>query len=769
MKNKYFLKRISKRDLYDLLRLRYPISALGTQSSNIVIFKETIYLLENYDHLLLMLRKDLEPTNIKYHSYTYEQRLELINFIDGLRYPHQILFDSDSLVLLVFSKITQYLGLNSSMTLNPIGVVRELNRYLAQGPLSLCTDRFVSSSTHLGDHEIDTFFALLEKLKPQVQVDTFVQEQFILTQDEEEYEQTFFQVLNEHKQVYVLCLDITIGCNNSKIHNDYRKLYADYENTMNKITQQLTHFGSVIHYLLKLEPSQEFGFNLHFVLLLKEDRYFAEDTYIAKLKNEIDSGFSSLDRLSDRISIRNWNDVIRNSGHKKAVGLIKKNDLMAINESWYWVFSTFFSINQIIKFNFGFDNDVLRWGEPAPIMEQPLVQLDDLRISSKFKFSDLGGQNTKIFDNRKHLSLPSQNYLKIAELIYSESPYLLPDRDDGSWLKSISSWIEIFCETLKTVKPELFIIPKNCSLHDSTSENFLKMLTRLGRMWLVLFQQLNMKSDFLTILSQSMFQSINLCICIKYLRDNFKMLLDLHSQEVTETIIINFNNIFIPLRSTLITNIVAHPMAVLDKRLSKVQKYARYLLSRDLYVLRLKLKFNHSLGKKQQTAFLTELLRVGQSAKPLCWLRGYLQRWDEDGVYDNGTRQMYADLTLFFEDQPKLQDVNILQELEQYLTKFILRYNEKIKLKGSTATVQCSMLSCNVFSPKVELDQKVLKIETINTEIRKSLMKLYLPYFCFLDLFIKLNGIESIKIKRFSKGQEPKSKTSSFKVQDIEE
>ena len=209
---------------------------------------------------------------------------------------------------------------------------------------------------------------------------------------------------------------------------------------------------------------------------------------------------------------------------------------------------------------------------------------------------------------------------------------------------------------------------------------------------------------------------------------------------------------------------------VLEDRLGDLTEYTRYLLAKDVYVLRIRIEFvaqNRSLNQAVQSPILTELLRVGQSAQPLCWLRGYLLRWDQYYCSQRLSRQTYADLTLFFEYQPKLQDVNLTEMLKLYLTKFITRYNEKKKLSNTANEVNCSMRSCNVFSPKAELRHDVLKIETIDKDLRKSFMKFYLPYFCFLDLFILWVEMENgKKIKRYTSGQKPKSKKISTKKGD---
>jgi hypothetical protein len=100
--------------------------------------------------------------------------------------------------------------------------------------------------------------------------------------------------------------------------------------------------------------------------------------------------------------------------------------------------------------------------------------------------------------------------------------------------------------------------------------------------------------------------------------------------------------------------------------------------------------------------------------------------------------------------------------LKQYFAKFIIRYSEKKKLSNSANEIHYSMRSCNFFTPKAELRHEVLKIETIDKDLRKSFMKYYLPYFCFLDFFIRWVEMGNAKkIKRYTRGQESKPKKNS--------
>ena len=771
MKKYHFLKRITKSDLYKVLRYKYPLSfqriAKRNQQHGVVIFRETIDLLENYDQLLLIIKNDQEPTYDQLSFMTDLQRLMLSNWIQSLRYSRDVLTERDHLDFFIFRKISQYLDLSHALDSSRRSIIRDLNMHLGQGAMKLCIDSHPLVASEFKDYELDIFFDFLERLKQKVSMDSSIDEQFDLDFYEEQYEQKFKKTLDEHEQIYVFCFDVTVYRGQSQDENDYLKLYLDYKDKIGKIVERISGLSTLIHCLVKLEPSQEFGLNLHFVLILKETKYFAENTFILKFKKELADIFSI---LSDKYTVRNWNDVVRKHFNKRAVGLIRKSDVAAVNESWYWIFSFFFAVEQVLKFNLGFNTHQIKDGCLAQQSSfLPLSKNLESLSKGYCTLNDLSEQDTKIFAHRKHLAKPVQQYLGYADLTYSEYPYL-PVNEGGHLTKGhLLVRIEVFCETIKAVKPELFIIPNKALLGIFSPEEYLKMHTRLGRMWLNIFKSLIDESTFIPYWSETKFCSQNVQSFFDFWDENRDELQQLHAQKLNESIIFQLNE-----KLSLLKGELVYPkkstLGVLEDRLGDLTEYTRYLLAKDVYVLRIRIEFvaqNRSLNQAVQSPILTELLRVGQSAQPLCWLRGYLLRWDQYYCSQRLSRQTYADLTLFFEYQPKLQDVNLTEMLKLYLTKFITRYNEKKKLSNTANEVNCSMRSCNVFSPKAELRHDVLKIETIDKDLRKSFMKFYLPYFCFLDLFILWVETENgKKIKRYTSGQKPKSKKISTKKGD---
>ena len=110
MEKYHFLKRITKSDLYKMLHYKYPLSfqrvSKRNQQHGVVIFRETINLLENYDQLLLMLKNDQEPILEELPYLTNEQRVELNKGINSLRYSRNVLTEKDHLDFFVFRKIS---------------------------------------------------------------------------------------------------------------------------------------------------------------------------------------------------------------------------------------------------------------------------------------------------------------------------------------------------------------------------------------------------------------------------------------------------------------------------------------------------------------------------------------------------------------------------------------------------------------------------------------------------------------------------------------
>jgi hypothetical protein len=184
----------------------------------------------------------------------------------------------------------------------------------------------------------------------------------------------------------------------------------------------------------------------------------------------------------------------------------------------------------------------------------------------------------------------------------------------------------------------------------------------------------------------------------------------------------------------------------------------------------LHLKFGRLHGgnfsKKEQSAILTEFLRVGRSTQPLRWLRGYILRWDEKGFVVGQDKTLYADLTLIFNYDSELQSIDIYQSLDSFLKRFIDQRNENYRNSedlshgGSLAFIKAEftyLLDPQViWDGVIELSSKSLKIETIDKVTRGAFKDKYLPYICYKSLFSPIQGWVP-KEKRLTLGHKPKA------------
>ena len=766
MENNLHLKRITKNEIFDVLRLRYPLSYETLKSRghqhNVVIFKETIDLLEKYENLLLTVKNNQEPTM----TFNENQYKMVTDWIAHLRYSKNILPYSKYLDFHSLKKTTQHLNLVEYNHFSAEGVVEAFNRYLSNPPLSLCYDDSQFGIFSSTVQETDSFFLFLEQVKRGVMGDVTITDHFKISVKESSYEIAFNQALENHKQVYVLCLDVTVRRLQALENDDYGKLYSDYFDKIQQILQRLNKVSNIISFMYRIEPSQEFGLNLHCIFVLNEDKHFAEDTFIAKFENELNTIFSP---FTDIFSVRNWNHVVRQKFHKKAVGLIKRGDIVARNECWHWVFSQFFCISDVLRFNFNGAQTgiVTSFSEPQnPTKHTTTVSWKPLNLLEIYK------HDTKIFAQRKHLAKPVQDYLHIADLIGAVYLNLAPTNGGNIHVGLMYGWIEVFCETLKTTSTEHFILPSDKLHFGSEPSYYFKIQTRIGRMWGTIYHHFSEQHELLERFDSQVYKSKNLSLFIDFIKNNWIKIKLLYAQPASFQAIEELNNLFTPLKTNLAEHNLTPEMRRIETRIKKCQEYVRAPFKVDVQVLRLQLYFeepNRQLGQNQQSKILTKFLRVGRAAKPLCWLSGYILRWDQTMKREDTSQQkIYADLTLIFQYQSKLQDIDMKQELEKYLTKFVNGYKEKKDPVGTINAIQHKITFCDILPAKAELNHQVLKIETHNKALRNSFFKNYLPYICGLDLFVPFDVQPSNtkRIKRFTKGKETTTKPKLAKPKD---
>ena len=343
--------------------------------------------------------------------------------------------------------------------------------------------------------------------------------------------------------------------------------------------------------------------------------------------------------------------------------------------------------------------------------------------------------------------------------------------------------MELFCETLKTVPAKLFntVITPATSDKNRSPKFYNDSLTRLGRIWFGLFKHLKSVNYPFAQIEMLGFESQNVIDFSRFFFDRKQELLNLNDQPISSETIQKYEEILRSFKASLNVSIYNKQLKELDKSFEKLSKYGDYLLEQDVLVHRLHLKFDRMHGgnfsKKEQSAILTEFLRVGRSTQPLRWLRGYILRWDEKGFEVGQDKTLYADLTLIFNYDSELQSIDIYQSLDSFLKRFIDQRNEKyrnsenLSHSGSLAFIKAEFAYLlehhAILDGVIELSSRPLKIETTDKVTREAFKDKYLPYICYKSLFHPIQGWVP-KEKRLTPGQKPKSKHVLVKKNDDE-
>mgnify|MGYP006995062486 CR=1 FL=1 len=182
--------------------------------------------------------------------------------------------------------------------------------------------------------------------------------------------------------------------------------------------------------------------------------------------------------------------------------------------------------------------------------------------------NDLSEQDTRIFAHRKHLAKPAQQYLSYADLTYSEYSYLPVNEGGHLTIGYLLGRIEVFCETLKAVKPELFIIPNKVLFGFFSPEEYSKMHTRLGRMWLSIFKTLLNEPDLFQYVLKAQFRSQNVLSFLSFLQANWSKLKELQSPPLNDVIIVQLNE-----KMSILKNELSHHDFIKGGFKRQVQQY----------------------------------------------------------------------------------------------------------------------------------------------------------------------------------------------------
>ncbi|RSZ25155.1 hypothetical protein [Acinetobacter bereziniae] len=771
------LSKISKEEMYDLLRARYRKTYDEAKQEgvdqNILIFRESIDVIQLYDWWLLNIKNDEVMSKRRFEKMDFSRKEQFLKNVGSLQYASGLLPEWHGLEIPAFRKFVQYLmepEVQGGWG-NQTNIVRWFNQFFQQNKFCMNSPQDFSSIS--GEQLAQVYFEISEYLKPKIKTDETVKETFALSDEEESYFQYFKDTLDRNRQVYVMCLDIKLYASSHDCSDTYMGLFKVLKNKIDAVHQLIAQTGNLQSYLLKLEPMQEAGLNLHCILMFNcKHSNFSEDGIIAQLDKKMkqEAGLSA-----ESYTLRNWNKHLR-TYHQNAVGLIKKGkgNEHSLYYCWYWVYSYFFSVDQVISLNIdGYDANgyFLKAHSNKSLMPQgALLQKDIIKQITFDELSALSKRN-KSYDCQ-HLPQIAQNYLDKVALMDLPCVLIPVSHKDKIPRNSLLYLIELFCETLKTVPSKLFniVITPATSNKNRSPKFYSDSLTRLGHIWFGLFKHLKGVDYPFTQIEMLGFESQNVIDFRSFFSSKAGELLDLCNHTISPETIQKYEELLRRFKVSLNVNTYNKQLKELDKSFEKLSKYADYLLENDILVHRLHLKFGRMHGgnfsKKEQSAILTEFLRVGRSTQPLRWLRGYILRWDEKGFEVGQDKMLYADLTLIFNYDSELQSIDIYQSLDSFLKRFIDQRNEKyrnsegLSHSGSLAFIKAEftyLLDPQViWDGVIELSSKPLKIETIDKVTRGAFKEKYLPYICYKSLFSPIQGWV-LKEKRLTLGHKPKA------------
>lgn len=781
------LPKILKEEMYNLLKMRYratydEIKQEG-RGQNFLIFRESIDVIQLYDRWLENIKNDNEWGKKAFEKMDFNSRENFLKVVGSLQYASGLLPEWHGLEIPAFRKFVQYLGesevqgkldqkTNVVMRFNEIF---QLNKF--------CLNNSLDFSSIPREDLAQAYFSISEYLKPKIRTDDTVKETFALSDEEENYFQYFNDTLDRYGQVFIMCLDIKLYAPSNDCSDSYTSLFKALNDKINAVYQLIDQIENLQSYLLKLEPMQEAGLNLHCILMFNcRHANFSEDGIMSQLDKKMKS---QVGLSAGSYSLTNWNNYLSKYRAHNAVGLIKKNNIPSRFNCWYWVYSYFFSVNQVIGLNIeGLDNNdyVFKKCSISDLIPDGKSQQKDATKQITFYELLAHSKHNKIYDYQ-HLPQIAQNYLDKVALM-DLPPFLFSaSHKEKSPRSSLLYLIELFCETLKTVPAKLFniVITSVTSNKNRSPKFYSDSLTRLGRIWCGLFKHLNSVNFPFVQIEMLGLKSKNLIDFRNFISSKEGELLSLNDQPISPETTQKYEEILKSFKASLNVNTYNKQLKELDKSFDKLSEYADYLLEKDVIVHRLYLKFGCLLGgkfsKKEQSAILTEFLRVGRSTEPLRWLRGYILRWDEK-VFEFGQDiELYADLTVIFNYDSKLQSVDIYQCLDSFLKKFIDQRNEKyrnsedLSHSGSLAFIKAEFTYLlehyDILDGVIELSSRPLKIETTDKATRGAFKEKYLPYICYKSLFYPIQGWVP-KEKRLTPGQKPKAKHVLVKKNDDE-
>lgn len=780
--------------MYELLRNRFYVRSadlqMGGWRKEIFFFQETFSVIQNYDVWLSILPYANVIKTDKYSKLKVLEKKDVEKAASFLYCRSEWLPEFLGLEIPIFRMFLDLLKLaendvNFETQRNLLSLFRDISR----------KKKLIDISDLYSEESIDSYIDIHKKIQPLVIESSPVSEGFQYSNEEKSFFGYYNKALDVLGKVFILCLDIQLDTMDPSHRYDYEKMINQFAGEIKKIYELICDTEDLLRCVSRVEPMQKLGLNLHCVLMFDGRMPISEEGIISQLEIDIKQSV-----LLSKFKVINWNSVLRRFASDQAVGVIKKKNKKSRYDCWYWVYSYIFSVDQVIGFKV--ENSIANLNitngtaSSRVFFSEPQTEMDSSKLSPSML--EVAGliKADKAF-SRSHLPPVSKQYLDIVDLKYLLYMRLnLPTLEVVSYLSksSVESRIvevEVFCETLKMDSPELFYSSLVFG-EDVSASLYFKSLSRLGRMWFSFFSPLTVRKDPLFAVDQWL-KSDNCQKFTAFFKKYQEELEHLANQPITIDTIRRTEKILAELKTSLDVEAHIKNFKKMQSKFEEHCEYFDYLLAKDVLVTRMHLCFTSPeriLDKQEQAKILTEFLRVGRSAKPLRWLRGYILRWDEK--YD---KSLYADLTLFFEYGEKLQNQNIHGDVKSYLDSFVAKCNNELQSKkpvqpnevetektiakkekkpilGEGVEIRYELEIQEISNKVAELLKIPLKIEAGNNPVKVAFTKLYLPYIYYLSLFLPLQKDEK-KIKRFTTGRIPraelKSSNKKLEPQEVEE
>lgn len=676
------------------------------------------------------------------------------------------------------------------------------HQFISKFLISLASDVNANSQSPTGYSNQQVIGKFSDVVKQGIQQNNNIKEYLSIGAAERYAQRSFGEMLTKYKKIQVICVDI-------EFVNYSSNNYAQFVLTM------IAEIPSLINIILEISdqildlhtallPNSAYGFNLQCVFILDASKtQIQEESFLAQL----DCLFvGNLTLLLYGLKLINWNNVIRQKYAQKGVGIISASDVQAIAECKYWVISPVYSYGQFFEFYLG--NNYNGGLKVEGSHRDRLKEIREARKNQEKYQKDMEKLNKLAIKpplqaSKKIAHLEkSKPYLDAASLIYAEYDHNFKVSNQLNLFEGKLYQIEVFMETLKTSKAELIRLPQHARPVELTGNSLYSYFTKLGRLWHEIFHiGSSWYSFFLD--AKLPLASSNITIFQKFLADNK------HELEVNQGNGLGLKSVqgengeqILSLQSLIANLKIILPnkpsyqqeFAKIERRLKGHKNYLHGALQGDEIIYRADLSGssgNNLLNQNELSKLFTDFLRHGKQNKPLCWLRGYVMRWDQR-LNSDAKVCNYGDITFIFEQNEKNYNLNIMSMLQEYLLVFIEKRNakeearteadtEKERIEADTEkaetmydsadskhkrsnTLSIELQTKTIWSSIDQLNFDILVLEKEKVSTRKILLEKYLPALEYLDLFIPIEPQPKKRCTTGSSLKEKEAKSEGVKI-----